>query len=163
MRTLIKVIFAAVTISVLMCACGREGRRGNGDDNYFSAFRTFTTQEWPYETPVNLRVDTLRDSASVGPLTLSLRHTNGYRWSNLWLEVGRRVDTTFVTDTFNISMADVAGNWYGSGVGPSRQLIFTLYDSLILHRGDTLRLRHIMRVDTLQEIEQIGIIFNGQS
>lgn len=161
MRVLIKLI-AAVVLVCTTVACGREGQRGNGDDNYFSAFHSFRTTTWPYADTLAMPVDTLRDSIASGPLALSLRHTNGYNWANLWLEVSLRRDSVLEADTFNIPLADVAGNWYGHGTGPSRQLTFPLYDEVELRRGDTIFLRHIMRVDNLEDIEQIGIIFYGE-
>lgn len=162
MRSLISVAAAVTLLGALFGACGRDGHRGNGDDNYFSAFRTFSCTEWRYEDTLKLRVDTLLDSVATGPLMLSLRHTNGFQWSNLWIELSRRVDSVVIADTFNIPLADVAGNWYGNGTGPSRQLTHPLYEQCTLRIGDTLRVRHIMRVDTLEDIEQIGIVFNGE-
>lgn len=60
-------------------------------------------------------------------------------------------------DTLNIELADVYGRWHGTGFGPSYQ-----YETPVgvpLPLGDTSRIsvRHIMRVDTLVGVEQIGI------
>ena len=160
MKVLINVI-SALLFSAVVLSCGREGQRGNGDDNYFSDFHTFSHTEWPYTDSIAFRVDTLRDSTANGPVSLALRHTNGFNWANLWVEVSLRKDSALMADTFNIPLADVEGNWYGKGIGPSRQITFPLYDDVTINRGDTIWVRHIMRVDNLQNIEQIGIIFAG--
>ena len=142
-------------------SCGITGSRGNGDDNYFSSFHTFPNQQWDYARPLEFTVDTLRDSiASGGALLLSLRHTSGYEYRNLWLELSYPInDSTLRRDTINIELADAEGHWHGHGTGPSRQLVDTLSQSFSIHQGETLTLRHIMRMDTLTNIEQIGIVF----
>lgn len=142
-------------------SCGITGSRGNGDDNYFSSFHTFSDQKWIYTHPLEFTVDTLRDSvASDGVLLLSLRHTSGYEYRNLWLELAYPLnDSTLCRDTLNIELADDEGRWLGHGTGPSRQLADTVSHAFTLRRGQTLTLRHIMRMDTLPNIEQIGIVF----
>lgn len=148
-------------LAAFTASCGITGSRGNGDDNYFSAFETFPRQEWLYAEPVKLRVDTLRDSvAHGGTLLLSLRHTDAYEYSNLWLELSYPAsDSTTVTDTVNVILADVYGHWRGHGSGPSIQLTDTIATGFTITRGSTLTLRHIMRVDTLANIEQAGLVF----
>lgn len=161
MKVLIKLL-GVIIILISGNSCGRDGQRGNGDDNYFSAFHHFRQSSWAYDDTLFFRVDTLRDSFATGPLTLSLRHYPGYIWSNIWIEVSLRDDSVLVADTFNIPLADVYGNWFGSGTGILHQLTYPLYDEVTLARGDTVFVRHIMRVDELQSIDQLGIIFAGK-
>ncbi len=148
-------------LTAIAAGCGITGSRGNGVDNYFSAFETFPTQEWDYGAPAHFHVDTLRDSiARGGALMLSLRHTAGYAYSNIWLELGYPdSDSTLRTDTFCIVLADNFGRWRGHGTGPSVQLTDTLIKDFTLRRGSEITLRHIMRTDTLSDIEQAGIIY----
>ncbi len=154
-------IALALVAAVLAGACGITGSRGNGDDNYFSAFATFDSQQWEYGRPAVFHVDTLRDSiARGGTLILSLRHTDGYAYSNIWLELAYPdTDSTLRADTFCINLADNYGRWLGHGTGPSRQFTDTLSRDFTLRRGADLRLRHIMRTDTLANIEQAGIVY----
>lgn len=146
---------------LLATACGITGSRGNGDDNYFSDFHTFDGQEWAYNRAVEFTVDTLRDSISAGgSLLLSLRHTAAYPYSNIWLELSYPTsDSTTATDTFNIILADDFGHWRGYGNGPSLAITDTLSRNFSIARHSTLRLRHIMRQDTLPDIEQIGLVY----
>lgn len=150
-----------LAVAALLCACSINGRHGNGDDNFFSAFKTFSDTEWDYAEPVMLRVDTLRDSVTApGILTLTIRHTNGYPYSNLWLEIARMEgDSITSLDTLDVTLADAFGKWRGHGSGPSLQLTDTVASGTELHMHETFRLRHIMRTDTLHGIEQIGISF----
>ena len=153
-------ICALVAISAAVVSCGFTGFRGNGDDNYYSSFSAFENEEWSYYQPIEFFVDTLRDSiATGGTLLLSLRHTNGYEYSNLWIELSYQSEDTIKSDTFNIVLADDYGRWRGSGIGPSLQISDTLYRNFTIRKGMKLHLRHIMRPDTLTEIEQIGIVY----
>lgn len=154
-------ILIIAAVAALSASCGITGSRGNGDDNYFSAFETFPGQVWEYARPAEFRVDTLRDSvARGGTLLLSLRHTNGYEYSNLWLELSYPVNDSIVrADTFNIILADDFGHWRGHGIGPSLQVTDTLSRDFTLRRGMPMTLRHIMRTDSLANIEQAGLVF----
>ncbi|MCM1066220.1 MAG: gliding motility lipoprotein GldH [Muribaculaceae bacterium] len=161
MNKIVNRISALAAGAALLASCGITGSRGNGDDNYFSAFVTFPHQQWEYAAPAQLTVDTLRDSvARGGTLMLSVRHTDAYEYSNLWLELAYPdTDSTVCRDTINLVLADVYGRWRGHGSGPSVQITDTIASGFTLHRGDTLTLRHIMRVDTLPNIEQVGLVF----
>lgn len=155
MRSVIMLVAAA-----LLAACAGTDVPGNGDDNYFSAFGTIDGAGWRYSEPVPAVVDTLRDSCAAGALVLSLRHTAGYRYSNIWLELSKaRHDSVVMRDTFDIVLCDDYGNWYGTGMGTSLQVTDTLSRNFTLCRGDTLMLRHIMRLDTLEGVERVGLIF----
>ena len=62
-------------------------------------------------------------------------------------------------DTINVPLADDFGRWYGRGVGVSFATIDTLPGSYTLLRQRPVYVRHIMRCDTLGDIEQIGLVF----
>ncbi len=161
MTRILRKITVIATVAAAAASCGISGSRGNGDDNYFSAFHAFDEQEWSYAKPVTFAVDTLRDSlARRGTLLLSVRHTTGYEYSNLWLEMSYPLNDSVVkADTFNIILADDFGNWRGAGIGPSLQTTDTLATDFTIRRGEAIKLRHIMRVDNLAEIEQVGIVY----
>lgn len=152
----VAVLTVAATVS-----CSIDGHYGNGDDNYFSSFASFRGAQWSYDNPRTFVVDTIADTVSQrGDIVLSVRHTNGYLFSNIWLEfVCDLADSTAVPDTFNIRLADVYGHWLGNGMGTSFRLNDTIARDVTLRRHQQLRLRHIMRVDTLDGIEQVGISF----
>ncbi len=149
-----RILYIAV---VLLAACTITPAPGN--DNYFSSFATIDGGGWLYAEPVPMVVDTLRDSTATGTLVLSLRHGADYPYSNIWLEISKaRRDSVVMRDTFDIILADDFGKWRGKGMGTSLQLTDTLRRSFRIARGDTLMLRHIMRLDTLDGIERVGLI-----
>lgn len=148
-----------VAIVALLAACSIDGHHGNGDDNYYSAFGTMPDASWKYAGPLNFTVDTLRDSITApGSLLVSIRHTAGYAYSNIWLELTTDLDQPS-PDTINLRLADDYGRWLGRGSGPSIMRVDTVKSSIRLHRGQRIRLRHIMRTDTLHGIELAGITF----
>ena len=59
-------------------------------------------------------------------------------------------------------LADVYGRWHGQGFGASYQFSRPFNTGVTLVRGDSVTVRHIMRVDTLRGIEQIGIKFRTE-
>ncbi len=150
-----------VLLAVMTTACYRQTAVSSGDENYFSAFMSPEDTKWLYDELAVFRPDTLRDSvATGGTLLLSVRHTNSYPYRNLWLELAYPADdSTIVADTVNIVLADVYGNWTGKGMGVSHQLTDTVSTDFRLVRKKPVTVRHIMRTDTLEGIEQIGIIY----
>lgn len=150
-----------VLIALLIASCSIDGHYGNGNDNYYSSFRTLRGARWVYSEPVIFVVDTLRDTSVVqGDLLLTLRHTHGYEYRNIWIEIQPDLDNTLAKpDTLNIILADVSGRWRGRGTGPSLQVSDTIARGLSMRQGQKVRLRQIMRRDTIDGVEQIGITF----
>ena len=146
--TKIPLILAAIATAVL-AGCTASGH---------SDFSSLGPDGWAYG-------DTLRffgsDADSValdGSLAVAVRHTNGYPYSNLWLEITLPEADTVRVDTVDIRLADTFGRWYGTGIGVSYQRVDTIYPSITIAAGAPVTVRHIMRVDTVTDIEQVGLI-----
>lgn len=132
-------------------------------DNDYSAFSTVDPDGWEYGHTFVYRPE-IADSLAEGTLSLMVRHSNDYPYRNLWLEVSyQHMDPdstiTFRRDTVNFPLADLYGNWLGSGLGTSFQAMDTVATDFQLISGAPIRVRHIMRPDRVTAIEQIGIIF----
>lgn len=148
---------AALLLSLLAGACASP-------ENGFTAFKSLDDAEWLYTDTVSFTPGNVADSLSHGKLELALRHTRGYRWANVWLElsypsVAPGDSGVYLRDTLNLILADAFGRWQGAGSGASYMHKITVDSNFTLVKNHPLRLRHIMRVDTLDQIEQIGIIF----
>ncbi len=121
-------------------------------------FVALPAEGWAYGDTVAF--DSLcADSVATGRLAVSVRHTNAYLYSNLWLELTTPQGDSVRRDTINMPLADDFGRWYGRGVGVSFATIDTLPGSYTLLRQRPVYVRHIMRCDTLGDIEQIGLVF----
>ena len=127
--------------------------------NTYSEFRNLSQEGWAYNDTLTF-VPSLKDSINEGCLSIALRHNNNYHYSNLWIEVKHLInDSTSTCDTFNIKLADIYGKWYGTGIGANYQIEQNIIENLKIENGNSLVVRHIMRVDTLRDIEQIGLFF----
>lgn len=135
---------------ILLASCA-----GDGD---FSRFTTLSDSGWAYGDTV--RFDAERpDSLSRGTLTLALRHTNDYGFANIWLEVTINDAGHQRRDTLNLCMADDYGRWQGKGFGSTRQLQAEVARGVSPAPGSEITVRHIMRVDTLRGVREIGVSF----
>lgn len=143
-------IFTYIVTALVITACtgGHE----------FSGFKDLPADGWVYGDRCDFTVD-LPVQEATRHIMLSLTHDNSYPYSNLWVEMTLADPTgTLSVDTVNIEMCDPAGNWYGKGMPGHYQLSDTLTRHPVILRDSTrLTLRHIMRVDTLRGISQVGV------
>lgn len=149
MKTLLHIILTAILGVLVSCSSPELSQ---------AEFVTIPARGWAYADTLAINVPTA-DSIAVGRLAVAVRHSNAYLYRNLWLEVSTPLADTVVADTVNVLLADNYGRWYGRGVGVSYMLSDTLPGHVCLTRGKPVRVRHIMRVDTLADIEQIGLTF----
>jgi len=149
-----KLVMTFALLLAGLCACTSPER---------SDFQSLPSDGWAYGDTIRFFAQGVDTIPADGALALAVRHTNGYPYSNLWLEITiPQADTTLV-DTVDIRLADPFGQWYGKGIGVSYQRVDTVYPRINIKPCAPVTLRHIMRVDTLAEIEQIGLIFTPES
>ena len=134
-----------------------------GPGNDYSEYRRLPEGGWRYSdtlcfNPVH------SDSLCAGNLVVAFSHDDSYPYSDLWLEVlSEEVEVSGGgimprRDTLHLRLADRYGNWAGHGLGPTYQFADTL--PLRIHEsGSAVRIKHIMRVDTLAGINQVGLFF----
>ncbi len=123
-----------------------------------ATFCTINPDGWAYGDTLTL-ASPCSDSISTGKLVIAVRHTNAYLYSNLWLELRTPVDSNSVRiDTINMPLANVYGKWYGRRSATSYIATDTLLGTYTLIHGRPAQLRHIMRADRIDDIEQIGLI-----
>lgn len=149
MNRLLQLVVTLVVMAVAF-ACSTSDERG--------CFVAVDPSGWNYGDTLRFDLGTAEDSVVDGRLALVVRHAAGYAYSNLWLEVSYPPSDSLKPDTFNIRLSDSFGNWYGKGLGLSYQLTDTVGRKLKLSAPATLSVRHIMRVDRLEDIEQIGLL-----
>lgn len=133
---------------LLAAAVGLSGLWGCSGG--YSGYTSIPPEGWPYNTPVAFSVDSCS-----GSLEIALRHRVDFPYTILWLEVR----DSAATDTVGVRLCDTDGRWLGGGVGDTRQLTTALPGR---HSSTRLNIRHIMRVDTLKGIVQIGLLERGR-
>lgn len=138
-------------ILVLLCL----GACAPGHNDY-SRFENLPVQGWVYGDDIVFVTDSVVP-APAQALGVVLRHNNEYPYSNLWLEISYRRNGIIHRDTVDIELADRYGRWHGSGFGTLYQIKRSVNGQMTLRGNDTIAVRHIMRVDTLRGLEQVGI------
>ncbi len=121
-----------------------------------ASFDSLPQKGWAYGDTLTLRPDGL-DSVRPRNLSIAVRHSNSYPYRNLWIEVTTRTANLQRRDTINIELADIYGRWHGNGFGPSYQYETRLKGLMPIGDTTIVAIRHIMRIDTLKGIEQVGI------
>ncbi|MCM1349370.1 MAG: gliding motility lipoprotein GldH [Firmicutes bacterium] len=148
--------------SIAIIACALTGIMESCSDKHddFGDFNPLPAAGWAYGDTVSFNVHGLRNLPPAGrrSLKIGVRHHNDYAYRNLIMEVTYTDGMRLVRDTVNMELADVYGAWLGSGVGPVYQKEATVNTSAAIPDSSTVSVRHVMRVDTLPGIEQIGII-----
>ena len=148
MKTLCPVILALVA-ALFVAGCGGDER---------SLYQSFDAgRGWAYADTLAFRPQGL---AAVSDMSLVVRHTIDYPYSNIWLEVGYTDASRFRRDTLNVELADVYGRWLGKGFGANRTVEVDVRQHVAIKDSSVVSVRHIMRADTLRGVEHIGIILN---
>lgn len=117
-------------------------------------------QEWRYAFEPEIRFD-IMDTASLYNVYLTLRHTDQYAYSNIWLEISTKQpgDTTFQKERFELGLQEAGGKWLGTGYADIWELRHLLLESLKLRKAGTytIRIRQIMRDEPLRHIMNVGV------
>lgn len=141
----------ALAALAFLAGCAGSGTK-IGDGNY----KAVPSDGWAYGDSVILELP-LDSAISYKRYGLLVRHTAAYKYANLWLEVTYSGADTAVVDTLNIRLADKYGRRLGHGTGLSYAKVDTLDVPTSVRDSATVAIRHIMRIDTLDGVEQIGI------
>ena len=146
-------LLAYIVPVLIAAACTTSGEQ--------SHFQYVGSQGWLYGDTVShhIELSDSTDSLVTGNIALAVRHTDAYDYSNLWVEVSYLDSDSLRRDTFDVRLADEYGRWLGTGIGVGFQKVDTLLRGVKVDPRHPLQVRHIMRTDTLPDIEQIGLIF----
>lgn len=149
----ITLIMTAIIMTVMLACCR--------DENSFSSYRNISLDEgWCYGDTLTF-IPVHADSIATGDCWVIVRHSNEYPYANLWLELTyTAADGLEMRDTVNMTLADAYGHWQGQRLGLHYQHRVKALGGVEHVIGSPLRIRHIMRVDTVKEIDLIGIEFN---
>ena len=147
-------IYAVLTVfaTIFLLACTPDDYRSD------SQFCDIDVDGWAYGD--TLVFSPSKDSLAVEKsVSVALRHSASYKYGNVWLELRVQSPDTLIVDTANIKLFDRYGRALGNGTGVSFLKIDTLSGKYSIAPDTKIGVRHLMRVDTLAGIEQIGLIF----
>lgn len=123
-----------------------------------SAYESMPPRGWDYTDTVALAPDTAASASATGRVAVAVRHRADLEWANVWVELTYTAADTARRDTVSLRLADDRGRWLGSGVGVAFQRVDTIAG--VRARADRpIYVRHVMRPDQVEGIEQVGVIF----
>lgn len=126
----------------------------------FGQFTTLPDKGWTYNDTVAIIAAGLDSTDTPRRFKIGVRHDNDYDYRNLILEVTYRDGRKLWRDTIDMELSDIYGAWLGSGIGPTYQAETTVSPSAHISDSATITIRHVMRLDTLRGIRQIGVIID---
>ncbi|HEX6915215.1 MAG TPA: gliding motility lipoprotein GldH [Chitinophagaceae bacterium] len=119
----------------------------------------FPAQEWISGRPESFKFE-ITDTASSYRLYLVLRHTDAYRWKNIWINLGFRTPDSSYTVRREFTLADNE-KWFGTTMDDivEQRIPFTPNNAPVqLKKGSyTFTLQHVMREDPLQHVLNAGV------
>lgn len=139
----------ATTVGISSCA---------PDPNSYSQYRDLPDEGWRYGDTITF-TPLHPDSISRGIIVAGIRHSATFPYTSLWLEISGDNAGRQYRDTIEMRLTDSFGSWTGRGIGASFQVTDTLPRPVRHISGHPVKIRHIMRDDTLSGVSQIGIFF----
>lgn len=147
----IKCVYASLCLTLLFGSCSREV--------ISSAHRDLPEHGWAITDTVWLTID-VPDTMQHYDVALTLRHTDDYRYQNLWLFVCTQDSSLHsTTDTVMACMADDRGRWLGTRAGRYYTGYVTMgHDILFPTAGTyTFGIVHGMRDSVITGIADVGV------
>lgn len=150
----------SLVAAMLLTACGLEGTN-------FSQYHNVDANGWRYGDTLAYCVrvaDTsgygeAPDTIDTGELRVALRHDGTYPYSAVAIEVTYPERGRLRRDTVKMQLADGFGRWTGKGFGDSYQTEAVVSPRLTVKDSTMVTIRHVVRVDTLRGISQVGVFF----
>ncbi len=104
----------------------------------------------------------INDTTSQYLMFAMVRHTDGYHFSNIWIDLETITPTQKVTrQKVELPLAETSGQWTGKGMDEIYEHKISLNGNSVVKFDQagkyTIKLKQIMRENPLQEIMSIGI------
>lgn len=128
----------------------------------YEKLASFPRHEWTSEHKPAFTFN-ITDTSHPYQLYFVLRHTDAYRYKNIWVEIQvKEPDSTYtVTREFNLAAAD---RWLGEGMDDvfEHRVPFSRAPALLKKGAYTFTLKQIMREDPLLNVLNAGIRIEKQ-
>lgn len=113
---------------------------------------------WSSDFKPEISLD-VTDTTSLYVIYVVLRHSDAYRYKNIWLNVQMKQPTGATgSSTYELKLASDDKGWLGSGMDDIWEHRIAITPPSRLHAGTyTFRIENIMREDPLNNVMNIGI------
>lgn len=140
-----------LALAITLAGCTSNG--------FYERMAFFPKHEWSSTSPQRFEFE-VTDTTSFYRLYLVLRHTDAYRWKNIWLNIGFQAPDTSYTIRREFVLADNE-KWHGTTVDDivDQRIPFERSNAPVpLKKGKyVFTLQHVMREDPLQHVMNAGI------
>jgi gliding motility-associated lipoprotein GldH len=130
------------------------------NDSVFNQYKTIPKGEWNRDSLLLFQVR-VTDTLLNHNLFVNVRNDIGYKYSNLWLfiDIKQPGDTIGVRDTFEVTLADPAGKWLGSGFGgiKTNEILYRQNVYFPVSGIYEIQIQHGMRGKILENITDVGV------
>jgi len=105
---------------------------------------------------------TISDTSTAYNIYIVIRHTDAYRYNNIWLNIGTRFpsDSTFKYQRFELVLSNDAKGWEGTGmddIWEVRKLITNGYVKFSKPGNYQFTVAQIMRENPLPNVMSVGV------
>lgn len=156
----------SVILFFFICAFALQGCISSP---YYQKEYSLPQNAWFNKNKPSFRFE-VTDTTSLYNLFFTVRHTEAYPYSNIWLLVYTKKpgSKVFEQTRIEIPLADPSGKWLGRGMGEiweQRMPITHEGDTAILNKKGVWEIRYEqnMRIDPLPEILQVGLRIEKQN
>lgn len=148
----VAMVFIIAAVMLIWASCERKPVMSH------ASFVHLPVSGWHSSLPLKFSPQ-FDDSTLTYDITLTVRHDNSYRYSNLLLVVDMvTTDSTVSRQTVNMPLADQYGNWTGGGFGALYQNQVTLAEGVAPDDARSVVVWQAMaECDTLLGIADVGI------
>lgn len=142
---------AALGLLIFVFACNKGA--------VFNEYKTIPRALWDKDSLVEFQIP-VTDTLQNHDLYIDVRNDINYKYSNLWLfiEIIQPGDSTAVTDTFEITLADPTGKWLGHGFGgvKTNEILFKRNVYFPVAGNYDIQIKQGMRGKQLDGITDVG-------
>ena len=127
-------------------------------ESYFDAYKNIPEAKWNVNDVITFEPEITKEIKAVD-LTLNVRHSGLYGYSNLFLFVKTTLPNGVSRqDTVECILADKRGKWYGSGIGDIFDFEQPIGRIVAPEKGKyTFAIQQGMRTAVLEEVMDIGL------
>ncbi len=139
-------------ISLFVASCIRS--------NVYEKNTGIKNHKWDEKYAPAFKFD-ITDTTSSYSMYFTIRHTDAYPYSNIWLNIQTKYPDadTAAASKIEVPLADLDGKWLGRGMNEIWDHRMLIASPLKFNKQGsyTITLQHIMRVNPLPEIMSVGI------
>ena len=152
MNKIIRQILSGCVFLITVFACN-NGR-------VFGEYKTIPRAMWHRDSMFVFQVP-VSDTIQNHNLFINVRNDIEYKYSNLWLFINivKPGDSTAVTDTLEVTLADPTGKWLGNGFGgvKTNETLFKKNVFFPVAGNYEIQIKQGMRGQQLEGITEVGV------